>query len=186
MVQYFLALKDELSYSPILLGDSNSKKSSLEIIDEYTKNYNEDELIKYFIEKGLAKEKDIGKELVILYEKKDCFAEIEDGILTKNEKDAVDLNYIAAFLIESLQKRENLQLLIEKYEKRILSKHTQELIETLKNIDNISIISFALNLVKLRSIPYEEIRMLGIYIYRNIGFRLQKEEGPKLTFEKKE
>lgn len=183
METYSLILKDLNTYVKVPLAKLNIHNiTSIKDIDVITSSYTEEELKRYLKEEGVISDSDLDKEFKIVKKEQDNIKEYD--VITFNEKEAISSLYITYFILCSIYKKEDLLKLInelEKYNNELLN----NFILMLKSIDKMSIISFINELIKIKYFEYEEIRNIGLFIHKNISFKI-KTDSKKLILNKKE
>ena len=103
MNKYMLVIKNKKrNYAPIdwkSINKKNSSISSLKGIDDFTSQYEEEELFNLLIEHHLIEQRNENDEIAIIFKEKDRIREVKEGILFKNNKDLIsDETYITNIL----------------------------------------------------------------------------------------
>ncbi len=155
--------------------------NSLEKIDKLTSSTDETLLKVQFISENLLSEECLDKPLVIIFEENERIRKLESSIVTMDEKEVIEPSYIYNFLLNNIRQRKIMNRIYNKFKDKKVSDDLKSILKNINNYQGYKNDIFIANLSKLFSLPYEEIRELGLFIKRNLEMLLNEEKEIKLA-----
>lgn len=186
MKKYLLAIERRPNdYIPISWNFSflyNQKDiNSLEEIDNLTSSTDETLLKVQFISENLLNEEYLHNPLVIIFEENGKTRKLPSAIVNNDEKKALNIFYIYNFLLNNIRQRKIMNRIYNKFKDKKVSGDLESILKNINNYQEYKNDIFIASLSKLSSLPYEEIRELGLFIKRDLEKLLNEEKEIKLA-----
>lgn len=181
MRKYLLAIeRNHNDYIPIewnlSIVNNNQDITSLREIDKLTSSINETVLKVQFISENLLSEEYLEKSLVIIFEENGKKRKLQSSIVTSEEKDTIEINYVYDFLLNNIRRRQVMNRIYNKFKDKNVSPILKAILDNINSFQENSIIRFMDSLTRMPQIPYEELRELSLFIKRDLEVLLEKEK----------
>ncbi len=186
MRKYWLAIERRPhDYIPISwnLSIINDKKdiNSLKEIDKLTSSSDETLLKVQLIFEKLLSEEYLHSPLVIIFKENGKTRKLKSAIITMDEKEVLDVSYLYDFLLNNIRQRRIMNRIYNKFKDKKVSDNLKLILENINGYQEYTNDIFVASLSKLFSLPYEEIRELGLFIKRDLEKLLNEEKEIKLA-----
>ena len=172
IMQYKLVMKNgNNNYQPfdfeLLDSYNNENLNDLKGIDEFTSNYDDDLQLKYdLFAANFIEYSDLDKPFKIIYYENSRIRESKYGLSFKNSKDYLDSDKIIEFLNNNITNPLVLNKIYNEFQNK--EQKSPALIIVLNVLKNVRKAENLKNIYYVKFLPYEEIRNLGLYIFREL------------------
>lgn len=190
MKNYLLAIeRNPHDYMPIPWHLTNLYNdeviTSLEGIDSFTSKMDEETLKQELISESIIDEDMKNNPFVIIFEDNKKIRKLQYGPCFIDEYNAIEFETIVNYIIKNLNNKQLINRIYNAFNNKNYSKELEDILNILNEQSEYSVIQIINHLQNIDTIPYNDIRSLGLFINRTLSNIENLENVNKLTMNKK-